>query len=169
LSFRSQTAETHARAPRIAVHVPPGTWIPFDVFGWQTPVPLPARSSHQLPVPHSASVKQAFPHAPVATLQKAPELPGPPHCASETHFPHVPPVHVGFALEEHGSVVEVPLSPLQTTHVFVVASQTGVRAEQVVADTHWTQSPLSGPLVAQIVERQTVPPFPLVHGPSPFA
>jgi hypothetical protein len=66
----SQTPETHARAPSVVVHVPPGTGLPLVTCGWQ--IPLPERLSHQLPAPHSASVKQALPHAPVAVLQKGP-------------------------------------------------------------------------------------------------
>jgi hypothetical protein len=71
LSVGSHTPETQARAPRLAVHVPPGTAWPFPVFGWQTPRPASARSSHHCatppasPVVQTASVEQVWPHAPV--------------------------------------------------------------------------------------------------------
>jgi hypothetical protein len=84
----SHTAETQARAPRPAVHVPPGTGSPFDTFGWHWPVP--ERSLHQLPAPHSASVKQTFPHAPVDVLQNGPGCVPVVQSTSVAHFPQVP-------------------------------------------------------------------------------
>jgi hypothetical protein len=74
----------------------------------------------------------------------------------------------GAPVDEHGSVVAIPLSPLQPTQELVVGSQTGVIPLHVLLEVHWTQRPASGPLVAQIVERQTVVPSPALHGPSPF-
>jgi hypothetical protein len=85
------------------------------------------------------------------------------------HFPHAPLTRQsGSALDEHGSVTPVPLSPSQTTHAFVAASQTGVAAAHVLETTHCSHLPAFGPVVAQIVERHTVVPSPAVQGPSPF-
>jgi hypothetical protein len=72
-------------------------------------------------------------------------------------------------LDEQASVAPVPLSPLQMTHESVVGSQTGVAAAQVLETTHCSHLPAFGPVVAQIVERQTTVPSPAVHGPSPFS
>jgi hypothetical protein len=77
-------------------------------------------------------------------------------------------LHVGAKVDEQGSVTLVPLSPLQTTHVSVVPSQTGSAAGHVPEATHCSHLPAFGPVVAQIVERHTTVPSPAVQGPSPF-
>jgi hypothetical protein len=168
LSFVSHTPDTQARPPSVVVHVPPGTWIPLLTFGWQ--MPGPERSSHQLPAPHSASAKQLLPHAPVVVSQYGPACVPVVQSVSLAHAPHVP-EEAQYGLDELGqaSVALEPLSPLQTTHVSVVASHTGVAAAHVVPDTHCSQRPALGPVVAQMVERQTAAPVVPGHGPSPLA
>ena len=49
-SFGSHTAETQPREATASLHLPPGTALPLGTFGWHWPAP--ARSLHQLPVPH---------------------------------------------------------------------------------------------------------------------
>jgi hypothetical protein len=66
----SQTPATHARVATAPLHAPPGTGLPFCTFGWQRPAAVTLL--HQLPAPHSLSVVQLLPHAPVVVLQKAP-------------------------------------------------------------------------------------------------
>lgn len=60
-------ADVHAREPSDAVHVPPGTGVPFACFGAQ--VPPRVTSLHQLPAPHCASLVQLVVQAPVPRLQ----------------------------------------------------------------------------------------------------
>jgi hypothetical protein len=69
----------------------------------------------------------------------------------------------------HAAVAVVPSSPLQATHVFVVASHTGEAPEQVLLVLHATHRPLFAPAVAQMPDRHTVVSVPVVHVPSPFA
>jgi hypothetical protein len=94
----TQVVDTHACVATATTQVPPGTSWPFDTLGWH--MPAPARSLHQSPAPHSASVKHALPHAPVVVLQ------------------------YGLAAEGQGLVAEDPLSPLHARHAFAL-EQTG--------------------------------------------
>jgi hypothetical protein len=50
---------------------------------------MPAKLLHQLPAPHSASLKHVALHAPVTVLQKGPAWPAP-QLASFAHTPHAP-------------------------------------------------------------------------------
>jgi hypothetical protein len=99
----------------------------------------------------------------------------------------------GFALDGHASIAPEPSSPLQATHVDVVALHTGVApvhaagsagvhcthvlvcvSQTGVAPLHCAsdvQPPLAAhvPFGPHVPERQTVPPSPVVQGPSPFA
>jgi hypothetical protein len=78
LSFVSQTPLTQTSAPAAAVHVPfsvgfmwapsVGMGVPFARSG----VHECAVSLHHLPAPHSASVVQVLPHAPVVVSQMGP-------------------------------------------------------------------------------------------------
>jgi hypothetical protein len=164
----SHTPATHARSPRGVVHVPPGTGLPFCTRGWQRPAAVTLL--HQLPVPHSASVVQVFPHAPEARLQKGPACVPVVQSVSAVQVPQVPLApQKGSALVGHASVVLAPSSPLQTTHVFDVPSQTGVAVAQVALETQASHLPAFGPVVAQIVDRHTTGPVEDVHVGSPLA
>ena len=90
LSFESHTPDTHARVPIVSFvpHEPPGTAVPFGVSGWQTPGPL--RLSHQLPVPHCASLVQLVWHAPVFMLHSGPGWVPIVQLALLVHSPHAP-------------------------------------------------------------------------------
>ena len=68
----------------------------------------------------------------------------------------------------HASGVPEPVSPLQGEHLFVVASQIGALPMHCELSVHCSQSPMFGPVVAQIVERHTAAPFAPEQGPSPF-
>jgi hypothetical protein len=148
--------------------------------------------------PQSESVEQPGAQAPVVVLQMGP-VGSPVQSVSVMHLPQVPAAapevkQWGVALSAQGAVAEEPWSPSQGTQVDVVASQTGVDpmhaeafeavhwtqvfvvALQVgVVPEHWlsirqaTQTPMFGPVVAQRVDRHTVPPFAPVQGPSPSA
>jgi hypothetical protein len=87
-----------------------------------------------------------------------------------------------------GSVAPDPASPLHGTQVDFIASQIGVVPLHCDELVHWTQTPDIvlhtgvGALQSEFMrhptqtsfgphfcERHTVPPFIVVHGPSPFA
>ncbi len=127
LSAVSQVPVVQARAPRPAVHVPPGTGCPFTVVGVQ--VPAPVTLSHQKPAAQSASRRQLLPHAPVVMLQNG---------APVGHASAVPPP----ALPEQGAQVvvvrlQIGVAPLQfvllahPTHRLVVDWQMGVEPPQL--------------------------------------
>jgi hypothetical protein len=102
--------------------------------------------SHQLPEPHSASVKQVVPQAPVVWLQYGPLCVPAVQSVSLAHAPQVP-EEAQYELAELGqaSVAVEPLSPLQTTPVSVVASHTGVAAAQAALEVHCTHAPALAP------------------------
>jgi hypothetical protein len=116
----THSIDTHARVATDTTQLPPGTGWPLGTLGWHAPGP--ARLLHQLPAPHSASVKQADPHAPDATLQN------------------------GLAAVGQGLVAVDPLSPLHAAHTFR-AEHTGVGLAQSADVTQATQLPAAGPVV----------------------
>jgi hypothetical protein len=124
-----------------------------------------------LPAPHSASFEHLGPHEPLVGLQNGPPCVAVPpvQSPSTVHLPHPPDgEHHGLPVVGQSSVPVVPLSPLHGEHAFVCVSQTGFAAGHVELATHSSHFPVFGPVVAQMVERQTMPPFAPVHGPSPF-
>jgi hypothetical protein len=150
----TQVVDTHARVATATTQVPPGTGWPFDTFGWH--IPAPARSLHQSPAPHSASVKHALPHVPVVVLQYGlvAELQSD-EVAQATHVPapasavtHTPAVAVG-----HAWVAADAKFPLHGAHRLVVGSHIGCVAGQSPSRTQPPQ------LLAAITKGvQTWPP-----------
>lgn len=71
-------------------------------------------------------------------------------------------LQTGSSLGQVADVVHWTQVPVDVLH-------TGVDPEQLALDRQATQSPDSGPLVEQRVERQSAVPSVAVQGPSPFA
>ena len=116
----------------------------MGTLGWHWPVP--ARSLHQLPVPHWLSFVQALPQAPVATLQMGPAWPTV-QSPSTVHLPHVP------SDAQYGSALVHPRCeprPKSESHaVQTLEKQMGLVPEQVALVSHSTQAPFFGPDVSQ--------------------
>jgi hypothetical protein len=121
----------------VVVHVPPGIGSPSATLGWQTPAP--DRLSHQSPVPHSESVVQLVPQAPVVVLQNGPGWVPVVHIVSLVHIVQVPvPSQYGSAVGQ-AFVALVPLSPLHPTHTLVALQRAVVPVHaEVLVGVHWT-------------------------------
>lgn len=165
-----------------------GSGVPFGVFAVHEP------ALHHCVEAQSVSSVHVLPHAPDVTLQIVPAW-LPVQSPLLVHFVHAPlAAQYGLPAVGHANVAPVPLSPLHAVHVLAVVLQSGVTPTHAVAfvPVHCTQvlvvvlhagvtpeqfaSPLQrshlpvfGPVVAQMIERHTTPPFAPVHGPSPFA
>jgi hypothetical protein len=106
---------------------------------------------HQLPAPHSASVKQTLPQAPLAMLQKGPACaaPGAVQSVSAPHLPQAPLVmQYGIAPSGQALVAATALSPLHAAHV-LFARQTGAVPAQSADVLHAAHAPALGPPVTQ--------------------
>jgi hypothetical protein len=98
--------------------------------GSQTPA-CPT-SSHQLPFPHAASLKQVVPHAPLVRLQNGPACVPTVQSASAVHVVQAPAAEQsGFAVLGQALAPPEPLSPLQATHCLVEGLQIGVLPEHI--------------------------------------
>lgn len=191
----SHTVERHTRWPTVAVQVATlagvdGSETPFASFGSHIPCP-PAAALHHWDERHCASVVHPDVHRPLVVSHTLPMWPT--QSAFVEHMPHCPmfvPVRKqnGSLIEPHASVAVLPKSPLHGPHVDGPVLQTGCSLGQVAELVHCTHSPLvvlhagvlpehwelvmhptQTPAWPQIVERQSVGPSALVHGPSPLA
>ncbi len=144
--FVSQTAVRQARAPEVSEQGI-GSVPPLAIFGSQ--VPGPGMLLHHSVAPHSASVKQAVPQAPLVALQNGPLCVPVMQLVSFAHLPHVPATSLqyGFAEVGQGLLALDPLSPLQGTQVPLAVLHTGSAAvAQFAALVHWTQDPALPPV-----------------------
>jgi len=156
---------------------------------------MPSLSLHHSVLGQSLSRRQPLLQRPLFGSQTLPEWPV--QLSSEAHFPHVPfcdpdRKQNGAAALSQGSLAEEPRSPLHFTHVECSRSQIGVAPLQASDDVHSTQLPVlrlqigaspeqcasslqltqvpwAVPLLAQRPERQTLPAFSALHGPTPLA
>jgi hypothetical protein len=168
----SHTVPTHARNAIGAVHVPPGTAMPFGVFCSHVPL-ADERLLHQSPETHSRSVVHAVVQAPVVVSQMGPGWTPVVHWAFDVHIVQVP-VDVQYGSDAgHALVESVPLSPVHAvhvsvglhagvdplhavefvpvhwTHAFVVVLQAGVGVLQLVSVAHSSQCPVFDPVPMQ--------------------
>jgi hypothetical protein len=199
LSLVSHTPDLQTRMPTAAVHVftsegSDGSGVPLSSLGMHMPVP-PVGALHHSLGEQSASVWQPVMQSPLPVSQMLPLWPW--QSESAAHLPHSP--TIGPERKQNGSPVvsqacgePEPLSPSHGTHFCVLVLQIGFSAGQsaevehsthvlvIVLQfglapghcefiSHSTHLPMFAPEEAQMVERQTVPPLPASHGPSPLA
>jgi hypothetical protein len=85
-----------------------------------------------LPLPHSASLKQVVPHAPVPTLQNGPACVPTVQSVSAVHVVHAPAAEQsGFAVLGQALGPPEPLSPTQAMHCLFAGLQIGVLPEHM--------------------------------------
>lgn len=108
-----------------------------------------------------------LPHAPLGAQYGLPAVGhglGSPEPLSLPQMTHrSPALHTGVV-----PVHALPLVGVHWTHAFVLGSHAGVTPPQFESPLHCSHRPLFGPDVAHTLDRQTVPPFAPVHGPSPL-